>query len=43
MRRVLGDHDDHQISSVYPRAAIAYALVCFLAVVFVIASALLNG
>jgi hypothetical protein len=43
MRRVLGERDDHQISSAYPRAVIAYAFVCFLAVLFLIASALLNG
>ena len=43
MRRVLGDHHDHQISGACPRPVIGYAIICLLAAVFVIASALFNG
>ncbi len=43
MPRVLGDRTDPRATTAYPRAFIVYAVICAVAVIFIIASALVGG
>jgi hypothetical protein len=43
MPRVFDDRADPRVTTAYPRAFTAYAVICAVAVIFIIVSALVGG